>query len=317
MPFLSRREVLGAGSAVIALAAMRCLRAQTPTPTAASAPWAGEKIVDFHFHPRKTAELQMAHMDGADISNGMILALNEPFEQFGKWNQAQPGRLVGYTVTTDLTKSGFEDILTYGVENGAIGFGEIRSRVALAGPEMRRVYALAAELNVPITMHMQDAGGTGSTGGFNFGFNDLESMLKAFPKTRFVGHAESFWANIDAAYDGHSLYPRGRVTPGGLTDRLLSDYENLYGDMSATSGYVALARDPEFTPGFLRRHRDKLIFGSDCFCLDGHGAGNNMGPMKGKCIARETLTVLIRSVDKPTFAKVVRTNGHKIFRLTA
>ncbi len=32
------------------------------------------------------------------------------------------------------------------------------------------------------------------------------------------------------------MYPKGPVTPGGLTDRYLSDYPNLYGDLSAGSG---------------------------------------------------------------------------------
>jgi hypothetical protein len=32
------------------------------------------------------------------------------------------------------------------------------------------------------------------------------------------------------------MYPKTPVTPGGITDRLLSDYPNMFGDMSAGSG---------------------------------------------------------------------------------
>ena len=53
--------------------------------------------------------------------------------------------------------------------------------------------------------------------------------------------------------------------------RALAD--GLYGDLSANSGNNALSRDPEFTPAFLKRHQDKLIFGSDCSCTDGKGGG--------------------------------------------
>lgn len=40
-----------------------------------------------------------------------------------------------------------------------------------------------------------------------------------------------------------------------------------------TANNNALARDPEFTAGFLKRHENKLIYGSDCICADGKGTG--------------------------------------------
>jgi predicted TIM-barrel fold metal-dependent hydrolase len=61
------------------------------------------------------------------------------------------------------------------------------------------------------------------------------------------------------------------VTPGGITDRLLSDYPNMFGDCSAGSGLNAFTRDPEHARDFLGRHQDKLLFGSDC--NDKVGAG--------------------------------------------
>ena len=57
-----------------------------------------------------------------------------------------------------------------------------------------------------------------------------------------------------------------------------------------------MSRDPEFTADFLKRHQNKLLFGSDCACSDGHGGGvsQNNNPaaarMAGKCVARETLS---------------------------
>ena len=54
------------------------------------------------------------------------------------------------------------------------------------------------------------------------------------------------------------------MTPGGITARLLADYPNRYADLSAGSGLNALLRDEEHARGFLDRHQDKLLFGSDC-----------------------------------------------------
>ena len=59
---------------------------------------------------------------------------------------------------------------------------------------------------------------------------------------------------------------------------------------------------PAFTRDFLTRHQDKLIFGSDCSCTDGKGAGTSQANnpaaarLAGKCVARETLT-LLRALD--------------------
>jgi len=61
-----------------------------------------------------------------------------------------------------------------------------------------------------------------------------------------------FWANISADYHEQEAYPTGRRCPGGVTDKLLSDYPNLFADTSANSANNALSRDPEFTRDFLR-----------------------------------------------------------------
>jgi predicted TIM-barrel fold metal-dependent hydrolase len=50
---------------------------------------------------------------------------------------------------------------------------------------------------------------------------------------------------------------------GGAIDRLMDNYENLYGDLSAGSGLSAIRRDPEFGREFLIRRADRLLFGTD------------------------------------------------------
>jgi hypothetical protein len=108
---------------------------------------------------------------------------------------------------------------------------------------------------------------------------------------------------------------------GGITDEWLSDYPNLFGDLSANSGNNALTRDQSFTADFLKRHKEKLLFGSDCSCNDGHGAGISQGGnpgaarLAGKCVARETLTVLKANTTPDLFHTLVWVNGHRIYKL--
>lgn len=58
-------------------------------------------------------------------------------------------------------------------------------------------------------------------------------------------------------------YPKGPIVNPGRTPYLLENYDNVYGDISAGSGYNALNRDPEFAKGFAEKLSRKLIYGTD------------------------------------------------------
>lgn len=61
------------------------------------------------------------------------------------------------------------------VADGAVGLGEIKAHVAADGPELRRLYALAAELNVPIMVHFQEVEHFEGEGLFATGFKQFEA----------------------------------------------------------------------------------------------------------------------------------------------
>jgi predicted TIM-barrel fold metal-dependent hydrolase len=232
-----------------------------------------------------------------------------------------PGRFTWFS-TSDITKPEAEAELTRAVKDGAQGFGELKFHVAADGPELRRMYALAADLRVPVLVHFQEVDHFPNEGTWASGFaKTFESILKTYPKTTFIGHADAFWANVSADYRNEAAYPSGPIARGGITDKLLGDYPNLFGDCAANSGNNALSRDPAFTADFLKRHQDKLLFGSDCSCADGHGAGvgqaNNPAAARlaGKCVARETLTLLKRSASPEIFRKIAWENTHRMLRI--
>jgi predicted TIM-barrel fold metal-dependent hydrolase len=300
---INRRQFLGSATAAVAL-----LNAQ-PAPS-----WGG-KVLDIHHHFRLTPNGNFEHMDGCGVTHAVLLT-NARDEDKAKAEVAQHrDRFIRFT-SADVTKPENFDVLRNSVKTGGKGYGEIKYRVAVDSPEMRRLYAVAAELNVPVLLHFQEADDAKDGGGFNSGFSRFPAILKEFPKTTFIGHANFFWASISADPQLGAAYPKGKIKPGGLTDRMLGDYPNLYGDTSANSGRNALARDPEFTAGFLKRHQDKLMFGSDCPCRDGRGTGQvSQEPLiKGKCVARETLAELKQSASPEIFKKITWENGVKLFR---
>ncbi len=284
--------------------------------------WGGP-VFDLHFHMRRTPEQNVAHLDGCGVSNANLLTRSAAAEQVREIQSQYPGRFTTWFASADITNPEAEKQLTDAMKAGAKGLGEIKFHVAADGPEMRRMYALAADLDVPILIHFQEVPHTPTEGVFNTGFQNFAAVLKAYPKTRFIGHADAFWANISAGYANDVAYPTGPIKPGGITGRLLSDYPNLFGDLSAMSGNTALFRDPPFTKEFLKRHRDKLMFGSDCACSDGKGGGISQGNnpaasrLAGKCVARETLSLLKDSTTPELFRQLTWENSHRILRIGA
>jgi uncharacterized protein len=297
---VSRRGFL---QSALALAAVSRVGAQS-----APAPDWGGQVLDVHLHLRPTPDGNFNHLEGAGVAKAMLLT-NVTAEEHAKEVAAvYAGRFVR-SASVDVTQTDAVEQLRRALRDGAVALGEIKSHVEAAGPEMQRVYALAAEMDVPVTIHFQEVNQPGSQGTYNTGLKKFDAMLKAFPKTKFVGHADAFWANVSADYAENTAYPTGRIVPGGVTDKFLSDYANLYADMSANSCNNFLNRDPEFAAGFLIRHQNKLMFGSDCGCADGRGGGT------GRCIARETLTALKKLAAPDVFRKITWQNGTRLLRL--
>ena len=296
---MNRRTFLQ--SALVLAAGSRQLGAQS-----AAAPLWGGPVLDIHHHLRPTMDGNVNHCDGAGVTKAVLLSNVNAEDHAKEVMAAYPGRFVRFA-SVDVRQPDAIVRLGNAVRNGAIGLGEIKSQVEAAGPEMQRVYALAAELGVPVTIHFQEVNQPGSPGTYNTGLKKFDAMLKAFPKTTFIGHADAFWANVSADYAEDTAYPTGRITPGGVTDRLLTEYPNLLADMSANSGNNFLNRDPEFAAGFLVRHQNKLMFGSDCSCPDGRGTV--------RCVARETLTALKKLASADVFRKVTWENGTRLLKL--
>lgn len=304
---ITRRTAILAGAAAAAL---------SPTPGFSQKPDWGGPVLDIHLHPHNLEDGEVAHMDGCGVAKAVILARAAQQDQIRARMAKAPGRMKLFA-SVDVTRPDAFDVLKAAVQAGAIGLGELKTNgVAADGPEMRRVYGLAAELGVPVLIHFQD-GPAGQV--FNGGVQRFGAVLKAFPKTTFIGHANSFWANVSTEAPADVAYPKGKVKKGGVTDLLLAEHPNLYGDLSANSGRNMLGRDPDFAARFLERHSAKLMFGSDCPCRDGAGAGQVSQELwiKDKCVARETLASLKKLTSPALFRRITWENGTKLFRFAA
>lgn len=314
---LSRREFLR-GSALLA--------ASVALPGCRTGLLAGpEPIIDIHQHvgyAGRPNDVLLAHQREMGVTRTILLPAGRPVScpatHEGKSNGLQ-AMCLGNDACRQLALAHsryyffagnevpgqpytLQEIEKY-LKLGAVAVAEQKFGVECDATAMQEIYRLAADYGVPVLMHWQH-------GMYNYGFERFYRMLEAHPKTLFIGHAQTWWANIGKDLkDQTVLYPKGKVAPGGLTDRYLSDYENMYGDLSAGSGLNALTRDESHAREFLRRHQDKLLYGSDCNDRIGSGAA---------CQGAQTIAAVRRlAVSDEVRRKIFSRNAERVFRLAA
>jgi uncharacterized protein len=187
------------------------------------------------------------------------------------------------------------------LKRGAIGIGEQKFFVDCDSPHLIKLSELARSYDAPILLHFQK-------GKFNERYERFHTILEKYPQVSYIAHAQTAWGHIDRNHDPDILYPRGKVTPGGLTDRWLADYPNFYADLSAGSGANALARDEAHAREFLKRHQDKLLWGSDCEDVD---------TKSDRCVGLRQLAALRRlASDSVALEKILFRNASRVLKIS-
>jgi predicted TIM-barrel fold metal-dependent hydrolase len=284
-----------------------------------------DPIIDIHQHIHyvaRTDEQMLAHQEAMGITTTILLPSGRPansastHEGVSNGLQAQAGGNAecylfarehkkqfkfGACAVPDATDAVYE--LEKYLKLGAVVIGELKFGVECDAPQMHKIYQLAQHYDVPVLMHWQHQM-------YNYGFDRFYKILEQYPTVNFIGHAQTWWANIDKNnIDQTILYPTGSVTPGGLTDRYLSDYPNMYGDLSAGSGLNALTRDAAHAKAFLQKHQDKLLYGSDCADVFGTTASH-------ECSGADDIAAIRNfSNNKQIERKLLYENAKKFFRL--
>ena len=236
-------------------------------------------MIDIHTHIGKLMfkeELKpsqlLKFMDRNGIEKAVVLPIENPEETYYyvttdevlKTCKKHPDRLIPFCNVDPRrgnsdTSTDFYKIIKEYKERGCKGFGEELSGLWIDDLRLQKIYEACGRLRMPMVLHLD-----GLRNKDDIGLPRLEKMLKKFPRTIFIGHGPHFWTEIssDLKKKDFNGYPQEKIKKGAL-DRLLSKYSNLYGDLSAGSGYNALARDTDFAYPFLERNKNKLLFGTD------------------------------------------------------
>lgn len=238
------------------------------------------KKIDIHVHigkllfsrPGISVRYLLNWMDEMEIEKACVMAVENPeeidyyvtSERVIRSCRSYPDRLVPFcNVDPRRGEPGEFDpypIIARYKERGAKGFGEMLAGLWIDDQRNRKIFAACEKLKLPVLIHIDNYR--------NFdqiGLPRLEKVLQSFPGLNFITHALHWWSEISAevSEDDRGSYPTGPIIKGGRAEQLLQKYDNLFADLSADSGTNALTRDPSFTPGFLTRNQDKLLFGTD------------------------------------------------------
>jgi hypothetical protein len=148
---------------------------------------------------------------------------------------------------------------------GCKGIGEVIANMPFNDPFMLNFFKHVEIAGLPLTFHIarciDNVYGIYDEPGLPL----LEQTLQKFPGINFLGHSQTFWAEIGTLRkeDDRRGYPDYPVDAEGVIPELMRKYPNLYGDLSAGSGCNALKRDPEYAVKFMTEFQDRLLFGLD------------------------------------------------------
>ena len=215
--------------------------------------------------------------DELDIEFGVLLPLIGPEVYIGQSNEEviemayeSGGRFIPFCnidprALTNSADAPLGDILRYYKDLGCKGIGEVMPNLPFRDSRVQNLLKCVEEVGFPLIFDLS------ATIGGNYGIYDdpglpqLEECLQKFPKLKILGHSAVFWSEIGQleSQEDRVRYPKYPVNEEGVVPKMMRRYENLYGDLSAMSGYNALARDLRYAEKFLNEFQDKLLFGTD------------------------------------------------------
>ena len=227
----------------------------------------------------------LAHYDRLGVEKGVVHNLCNPECFVGGMSNEEileicsraPDRLIP-AVSLDPRQLGnrivcdeFGEALSYYRDKGCRVCGEVCANLHFLDPKVQNLLRGCEEAGLPVTFHMSPALDYRYGLVDQEGLPELEVCLRRFPKLRFFGHSPAFWCEIApyTTWDDRVGCPKGQVKKEGRLVELMRKYPNLYGDLSAESGWNALARDPDYAGRFLAEFQDRLMFGLDICAPEG------------------------------------------------
>ena len=227
--------------------------------------------------PWPTPDTLLACYDEIGVDKGCLLPLIGPEYNYPCSNEdvlemaaQHPDRFIPFCnlhprYIANSPRSPLAEVFAQYRDAGAKGVGEVACNMRFYDPYMQNFFAAVQEVGLPMTIHLAPRKDNYYGIIDDPGLPGLEETLAAFPKLKILGHSPGFWTEIAALetpFD-RAGYRTGKITTEGVLPKLFRRYPNLYGDLSAGSGSMALMRDPEYAAKFMTEFQDRLLYGID------------------------------------------------------
>jgi len=299
-------------------------------------------FIDIHAHAYRkpvpfvcgfcTAEQVLERYDEVGIEKGALLPVVNPEIYLPQANEdildmaeQYPDRFIPFCnidprALTNSADAPLDRLLRYYRDKGCKGLGEVMPNMPVMHPMVQNLFKHAQDVGFPVIFDGSDQ----TTGDFGLyddpGLPQLEHTLQRFPELIILGHGPVFWSEIgrlETPGERSSVFrpdggqvgcrPGGPIKEEGVVPKLFRRYPNLYGDLSAGSGFNAISRDREYGIRFLEEFQDKLLFGTD---VCHHAQDVPIVPYFHEL--RET-----GEISKEAYEKITRRNAEKLLHLDA
>ena len=224
-----------------------------------------------------TVDEVLKRYDELNIEKGILLPLIGPETYLPQSNQEileicrlHPDRFIPFfnIDPRGMQNSEFTDFsvwINWFKERGCKGVGEFMPNMYFREPRVMNMFRQFEAAGLPVifddTVYVNYRYGLVD----DPGLPQLEMVLRSCPTLIMLGHGPAFWSEIgvlDTVFD-RGTYPAYPIRAEGAVPKLFRRYKNLWGDLSAGSGYNALARDVDYAINFLNEFQDRLCFGTD------------------------------------------------------
>jgi predicted TIM-barrel fold metal-dependent hydrolase len=229
-----------------------------------------------------TPQQLIARYDELGVEKGCLMPIVNPEvylpqsnEEILEMAQAWPDRFIAFCnidprAVSNSSTANLGYLLDYYRERGCKGIGEVMPNLPFNHPLVYNLFSHAQRAKMPLTFDISTRIGSDYGLYDDPGLPQLQAALKAFPDLIIICHGPAFWAEISTldSPDHRGGYPNYPIRSEGVVAQLLRENPNMRCDLSAYSGYNALARDLSYAVDFLNEFADRLFFGLDICAHD-------------------------------------------------
>ena len=218
---------------------------------------------------------QIALYDRLGIAKGVIMPIaNVETHPTGQSNEealriveAHPDRFAAFCNLDprncyNSPMANFVPVLEHYNSRGCRGVGCVSSKLPISDVRVQNLFESCEKTSMPVVIHLDGYEEKGVGLYDPPSLSGLKSTLARFPKLTFLVCGPALWCEISVPKNrDERVSPAAGPVKEGMLAKLLDEFPNLMCELSGPWGAAALMRDPSYAAKFLRRFRDRIVFG--------------------------------------------------------